>query len=216
MTKRTIKPDLLHILPIVLLTACANVQLPDKTSIIPPNEDAKIVSDEQILTKASALFGFSSDGRSQDTRFVLHPQKKLNGKHGESRGINLFVLGGTLIPGILSIDEIDFSEHHRTDEGLEMTVASRSTYVGIPPVCRNSKALLRVKNGRAELSFDNFYCNWMVVGNVIVGIKMELVKITDQEAEGAYTVRVNGTANGIGRGLFVMQRQASFKPQKQP
>jgi hypothetical protein len=125
-----------------------------------PETGAGAEAQARLLSASAALLGAGADGASVATTVELGSLDSLTEPAGRrADGLDLFVLGGLLIPGQLSLDEFTFSEHTLTERGYVMKVETSSRYVAIPPVCQSALARLEMEEGVATLSFENFYCN---------------------------------------------------------
>ena len=58
--------------------------------------------------------------------------------------------------------------------------------------------------GSLSLRFGKFYCNWAVVGNVIVNadFSVDSVSVKERTLTGFYRITFHGTGNAAGSGYF--------------
>nr|MDJ0789558.1 hypothetical protein [Myxococcota bacterium] len=60
------------------------------------------------------------------------------------------------------------------------------------------------ESGSANLEYGGFYCNWILIGNVVTRLRMSVDRIDLREGSfaGYYDLRFNGTGNAGGSGYY--------------
>jgi hypothetical protein len=75
----------------------------------------------------------------------------------------------------------------------------------IAPLCGPSRVqAVYGADGSLALRFGKFYCNWALVGNVIVSadFSIDSVSVKDRTLTGFYRITFHGTGNAAGSGYF--------------
>ena len=54
------------------------------------------------------------------------------------------------------------------------------------------------------MQLRNFYCNWMLIGNVIVNadLSIDTINVKDKVVTGFYKLTFHGTGNAAGSGYY--------------
>jgi hypothetical protein len=195
----------LAIFALFSFAGCATPSLTQPTRLAASDTAPPAADPTNILLDAAMVLGFDPATPSEPVMLRLFSEAKEGASEAKRKSLRFFLLGGLAIPGILRIDSLTFSEHQLTPEGLRMKVATKSSYLRIPPVCQTSNALLSVKDDLVVLQMENFYCNWAGIGNVIVAVEMQISEVGPNRLSGRWTARGNGTANGFGSGYFTLQ-----------
>jgi hypothetical protein len=76
---------------------------------------------------------------------------------------------------------------------------------GIPPLCRTAHGQILMRdNNTITVQLQNFYCNWVAVGNVIVNTDFSIDHIDSQNKvfNGFYKITFHGTGNASGSGYY--------------
>jgi hypothetical protein len=126
-------------------------------------------------------------------------------------GITARGVGGLLLPLKLHVRGIRVSAVHQDADGLAFDGAVDSKVDAIAPLCGASHVqAVYGDDGSVSLRFGKFYCNWAVVGNVIVSAEFSIdsVSVTDRTLTGFYRITFHGTGNAAGSGYF----RASIEP----
>ena len=123
-------------------------------------------------------------------------------------------LGGLYIPLYLEVKGFKVLKVEKADETQRLKVKFDTRVDGIPPFCLRSTADATINSaGSANVIFDPFYCNWLVIGNVISRFKFSINDIDPQSNRfsGYYSVIFNGTGNAGGSGYFLAYPKAKQK-----
>lgn len=203
--------------PLLLLVvgACATSYTPIREVAVCDGascqKDLSGVDNALFTRNVHAFFGFREDGSDgQPVRLKLcegDPQTRLC----KDEGLSIFVLGGPIIPGQLNVKGLQVSDFVQNGSTLRMRADPKSTYVGVPPACESTTLSVDVlPENQVQIDFASLYCNWLVIGNVLVRAKFSLDFIDYKKvvAGGNYELKVNGTANGAGSGYFIMWPEA--------
>ena len=125
-----------------------------------------------------------------------------------SDGIKARGLGGFALPLILEVKGIDVIERERIKSGYRLTINLDATVNGIPPKCGKVKGYVKLnEDDTASLEFTNFYCNWVLIGNVFVNMKLafDIIDLESEVFSGYYSLTFKGTGNAAGSGYFAAQ-----------
>lgn len=125
-------------------------------------------------------------------------------KHG-SKGITATGVGGLLLPLTLHVRRLVVSGESRSLEGLSLDASFDSAVDGISPLCATARGKIVARdNNTASVQFGNFYCNWVLVGNVLVNadFSIDSINLQDKVFTGFYKITFHGTGNAAGSGYF--------------
>jgi hypothetical protein len=123
----------------------------------------------------------------------------------DSDSISATGVGGLFLPLVLHVNGLRISRGHPSADGLAIDVAFDSSADGIPPVCATGQgAVIARDNKTASIHVGNFYCNWMLVGNVLVNMDMSIdsVRLNKKAFTGYYKLVFYGTGNVSGSGYY--------------
>jgi hypothetical protein len=185
-------------LPLLALTACGTtnrfVDQPHLTVVDEPQKDARQAMGE--------LFG------SMPTPFTVKlceadPSSKECTK--EAKGISATGVGGIFLPLHLYVKGIDVKRQQQSVDQLAFDASLHVTVDAISPLCGTvgGKIVFR-ENNTANVLLRNFYCNWMVIGNVIVNadLSIDSINLKDKVVTGFYKLTFHGTGNAAGSGYY--------------
>ena len=122
-----------------------------------------------------------------------------------SQGLTATGVGGLLLPLTLHVRGIVVSRESRSAEGLAFDASLDATVDAISPWCGTVKGkIVSRENNTAALELRDFYCNWAVVGNVIVNadLSIDSINLKDRVFTGFYRVTFHGTGNAGGSGYY--------------
>jgi len=122
-----------------------------------------------------------------------------------SKGITATGVGGLLLPLTLHVKGIVVSRQSRSIEGLAFDASLDATVDAISPVCGTvGGKIVSRDNNTASLELRNFYCNWALIGNVIVNadLSIDSINLKDRVFTGFYKVTFHGTGNAGGSGYY--------------
>lgn len=120
-------------------------------------------------------------------------------------GITAQGVGGLFLPLRLHVRGIRVSSVHQTPQGTTFDGTVDSKVDAIAPLCGSSRVqAVHGEDGSLSLRFGRFYCNWALVGNVIVGVDFSIdsVSVRDRTLTGFYRITFHGTGNASGSGYF--------------
>jgi hypothetical protein len=127
-----------------------------------------------------------------------------NCKQG-SNGIKANGVGGLFFPLVLTVSGITVNKQSSSATGWAIDAAVQSKADAIAPLCRiaHGQILLR-DNNTAAMQLRHFYCNWVVVGNVIVNVDFSIdhVDLQRRAFNGFYKITFHGTGNAAGSGYY--------------
>jgi hypothetical protein len=122
-----------------------------------------------------------------------------------NQGITATGVGGLFLPLRLYVTAMTVSNHSHSDDGWTIDANVESKVHGIAPTCQTAHGKIRRRDNNAlSLQLTNFYCNWAVVGNVIVNADFSIDNINSKDKffTGFYKVTFYGTGNASGSGYF--------------
>ena len=130
-----------------------------------------------------------------------------------SKGITATGVGGLLLPLTLHIKGLVVSRESESDEGLSLDASFDSAVDGISPLCATARGkIVSRDNNTASVRFGDFYCNWVLLGNVLVkaDFSIESINLQSRVFTGFYRIAFHGTGNATGSGYF----KAEVAPKK--
>ena len=114
-------------------------------------------------------------------------------------------VGGLFFPLALHMTGMTVSKQDPSDTGWAIETSVQSKVDAIPPLCRaaHGQILLR-QNDTITVQLRNFYCNWVVVGNVLVNADFSIDHIDSRHKAfyGFYKITFHGTGNAAGSGYY--------------
>src|SRR5215468_4139841 len=122
-----------------------------------------------------------------------------------SNGLTATGVGGLLLPLTLHVKGITVSRQSQSVEGLAFDASLDATVDAISPWCGTVRGkIVSRANSTATLELRDFYCNWAVVGNVIVNadLSIDSINLKDRVFTGFYKVTFHGTGNAGGSGYY--------------
>jgi hypothetical protein len=122
-----------------------------------------------------------------------------------SDGVRANGVGGLFIPLVLNVTGMTVSKQDASDTGWVIEAAVQSKADAIPPLCRSAHGQILLRdNNTIALQLRSFYCNWVVVGNVLVNADFSIDHIDAQTKvfTGFYKITFHGTGNAAGSGYF--------------
>lgn len=193
----------------VLLSGCASdfVNDPELTAIAERPTRIAGEGTAQTADIATALDEvFSSNGASYtfceaslDSRTCEDPDSGLSG----------IGLGGLFLPLLLEVEGFGVSAVERDGAQWRLTSDFQTTVNAAPPLCAGTVGLTTISNaGAVSIGFERFYCNWLLIGNVVtkVDLFLDWIDPASGSFSGAYAVQFNGTGNAFGTGYFLARR----------
>jgi hypothetical protein len=122
-----------------------------------------------------------------------------------SDGVRANGVGGLFLPLVLNVSGMTVSKQSPADGGWAIDAAVQSRADAIAPLCRTAHGQILLRdNNTVTLELRNFYCNWVVVGNVVVNAEFSVDRI-DSHAKvfnGFYKITFHGTGNAAGSGYY--------------
>jgi hypothetical protein len=123
----------------------------------------------------------------------------------DSESISATGVGGLLLPLALHVSSLRVSRERPSPDGLAIDVSFDSTADGIPPLCATAQGtVISRNNNTVSIEIGNFYCNWMVVGNVLANadLSIDRISLNDKVFTGYYKLTFHGTGNAAGSGYY--------------
>lgn len=178
------------------LTACGTTRhyvAHPALTVAPPSATAPAAV-AAIFSGSTPLY-LSLCNASRSTRECLSGDSGLT-----ARGV-----GGLFLPLQLHVRGIRVSAVQQTAEGTTFRAAIDSKVDAIAPLCGSSRVqAVYDEGGSLSLRFGKFYCNWALVGNVIVNadFAIDSVSVRERTLTGFYRITFHGTGNAAGSGYF--------------
>ena len=120
-------------------------------------------------------------------------------------GITAQGVGGLFLPLRLHVRGMRVGAVHQSADGTLFDGAFDSKVDAIAPLCGSFHVqAVSSDDGSMSLRFGKFYCNWALVGNVIVSadFSIDSVSVRDRTLTGYYRITFHGTGNAAGSGYF--------------
>ena len=114
-------------------------------------------------------------------------------------------IGGLLLPLALHLSGMTVSKQSPAESGWAIVTSVQSKVDAIPPLCRTAHGQILLRdNDTITLQLRNFYCNWVVVGNVLVNADLSIDHIDSRNKAftGFYKITFHGTGNAAGSGYY--------------
>jgi hypothetical protein len=122
-----------------------------------------------------------------------------------SDGIRANGVGGLFLPLALHWRGMTVSQQNPSDAGWAIDASIQSKVDAIPPLCRTAHGQILLRdNDTITLQLRNFYCNWVLVGNVLVNADLSIDHIDPRNKAftGFYKITFHGTGNAAGSGYY--------------
>jgi hypothetical protein len=120
-------------------------------------------------------------------------------------GITASGIGGFFLPLTLHVTGLLVSKESQSADGLALDASVDSKVDGISPVCQVAQGrIVSRANNTVSVQLRNFYCNWVVVGNVLVNadFSIDSIDVKERVFTGFYKVTFHGTGNAAGSGYY--------------
>ncbi len=114
-------------------------------------------------------------------------------------------VGGLLLPLTLHLSGMTVNEQSPAGAGWAIETSVQSKVDAIPPVCRTAHGQILLRdNDTITVQLRNFYCNWVIVGNVLVNVDLSIDHIDSRNKAftGFYKITFHGTGNAAGSGYY--------------
>ena len=122
-----------------------------------------------------------------------------------SGGITATGVGGLFLPLTLHVKGLVVSQENQTDDGVALNASLESVVDAIAPLCGSAHVkIVSRDNNTVSLQFGQFYCNWVLVGNVLVNadLSVDSINLKDKVFTGFYRITFHGTGNASGSGYY--------------
>jgi hypothetical protein len=120
-------------------------------------------------------------------------------------GIGAQGVGGLLLPLQLHVTRMEVHEQHAEPDGIAFEASLDARVDAISPLCGTvGGRVVGRPNETAFVELKSFYCNWVLVGNVIVNAKLSIdsISVRDRVVTGFYRLTFHGTGNAEGSGYY--------------
>jgi len=120
-------------------------------------------------------------------------------------GIIATGVGGLFLPLTLHVTGMTVSKQSQSADGWAIDASFQSKVDAISPLCRTAHGqILSRANNTLSVQLGGFYCNWVVIGNVIVNadLSVDNINLKDKVFTGFYKVTFHGTGNAAGSGYY--------------
>jgi hypothetical protein len=179
---------------LAVLTACGTtsrfVEQPHLT-VDEPQKDVRQAIDE-LLTPPYNVTLCEADSTTKECT-------------AESKGITAKGVGGLFLPLTLHVRGMSVRKQNPAADGLAFDASIDAKVDAISPMCGTVGGKIVVRdNNTASVQLRNFYCNWVVVGNVLVNadFSMDSINLKDKVVTGFYKLTFHGTGNAAGSGYY--------------
>jgi hypothetical protein len=206
----TIRPHISALLALLTLSACGTTRhFVDQPPLIidQPNKDAhQAIAELFQLTPPYSVTLCEADATSKQC------QK-------DSPGITAKGVGGLFLPLTLHVKGMNIRKTTPATDGLAFDASLDAKVDAVSPLCGTvgGKVIVR-DNNTASVQLRHFYCNWVVVGNVIVNADFSIdnINLEEKAVTGFYKVTFHGTGNAAGSGYYravITPTQSQITPQ---
>jgi hypothetical protein len=126
----------------------------------------------------------------------------------DEKGIGATGVGGLLLPILpltLHVRGMEVRRQSPSADGLTFAASLDATVDAIAPLCGTVEGRIVARdNDTASFQLRNFYCNWAVVGNVLVNadLSVDSINVKDRIVTGFYKLTFHGTGNATGSGYY--------------
>jgi hypothetical protein len=120
-------------------------------------------------------------------------------------GIRATGVGGLVVPLTLRITAMTVSKQSQVIDGWAVDASFQSRVDAISPMCQAAQGRILSRDDKTlALHFDAFYCNWLVIGNVLVfaDLSIDDIRLKERAFSGFYKVRFHGIGNASGSGYY--------------
>jgi hypothetical protein len=120
-------------------------------------------------------------------------------------GITASGVGGLFFPLTLHVTGMVVSKQSQSVDGWAIDAAFQSKVDAISPLCRTAHGqIVSRDNHTLSVQLRNFYCNWVVIGNVVVNTDLSIdnINLKNKVFTGFYKVTFHGTGNAAGSGYY--------------
>ena len=122
-----------------------------------------------------------------------------------NEGITATGVGGLFLPLTLHVTGMVVSNQSRSADGWAIDAAFQSKVDAISPLCRTAHGqIVSRDNNTLSVQFGHFYCNWVLIGNVLVNADLSIdnINLKDKAFTGFYKMTFHGTGNAAGSGYY--------------
>ena len=123
----------------------------------------------------------------------------------DAPGIGAQGVGGLLLPLRLRVTGMDVRAQRPEPDGIAFEASLDAKVDAISPLCGaiGGRIVARA-NDTAFVELKNFYCNWALIGNVIVNadLSIDAISVKDRVVTGFYKLTFHGTGNAVGSGYY--------------
>jgi len=96
-------------------------------------------------------------------------------------GLTGYGLGGLFLPLLVRVDGFELRRDDATQGDGPIEIKFSTNVNGISPLCERTDAEFEVLEGRVlRLGATPFYCNWVVIGNVVTQIEFGIDRVNTQ------------------------------------
>ena len=158
-------------------------------------------SDETAHQAAVTLF----DGLTPYTVTLCDAEPATKECRKGSDSIRANGVGGLFLPLALHMTGMTVNKQSPSDTGWAIETSVQSRVDAIPPLCRTAHGQILLRdNDTVSVQLRNFYCNWVVIGNVLVNADLSIDHIDPQTKAftGYYKITFHGTGNAAGSGYY--------------
>ena len=115
-------------------------------------------------------------------------------------------IGGLFLPLVMTVQGLEIAATEAIENGYAFDARVDATVNKIAPACGSFDGEILIgDDGTTTLEMSLFYCNWIVIGNVLTTFKLsvETIDVDAKTITGAYSLRFHGTGNATGSGRFL-------------
>jgi len=136
------------------------------------------------------------------------------------QGIAARGVGGLLLPLTLYVTGMDVKSQRPSSDGFAFEASVDASVDRIAPLCGTvGGRIISRDNNTAAVQLRHFYCNWIVVGNVLVDADFSIDSLdpNTRVVTGFYRLTFHGTGNAAGSGYYrAVVADRSFRSSARP
>lgn len=121
------------------------------------------------------------------------------------QGISAKGVGGLFLPLSLRVTGMEVRKQRWAANELAFDASLHASVDSLAPMCGTvGGKIISRDNNTASVQLKNFYCNWAVIGNVLVNadLSIDSIDVKDRVVTGFYKLTFHGTGNARGSGYY--------------
>jgi len=120
-------------------------------------------------------------------------------------GVTAKGVGGIFLPLVLEVRGMSIEKQMPSADGVSFKASLDAKVDALSPHCGTVGGRVVVReNNTASVQLRHFYCNWAVIGNVLVNadFSVDSIDLKERVVTGFYKLTFHGTGNAAGSGYY--------------